>query len=174
MEERQRYPLEQLATIKQKRLEEAEKVLQEKKQALEKEQDKLSALEKERDEVKAHKIAKLTQLREKMDEGVSAPKIQQMKQYLKTVDEKLKIHDHKVQEQEKVVTSAEKQVEAAREDLFKKQKDVEKLKIHREEWDLEMGKIREQKEAAEGDEMGGAMHIIKKRAKKHKKHHNHG
>lgn len=174
MEEKQKYPLEQLVTIKQKRLEEAEKVLLEKKQALEKEQDKLSALEKERDEVKAHKIAKLTQLRAKMDEGVSAPKIQQMKQYLKIVDEKLKIHDHKVQEQEKVVAAAEKQVEAAREELFKKQKDVEKLKMHHEEWNADMAKIQEQKEAADTDEMGGAMHIIKKRAKKHKKHNNHG
>ena len=75
MEEPQGYPLEQIAIIKQKKLEEAEKTLRDKKSALEKEQEKLTAVEKDRDEVKDHRFAKLTQLREKMDAGTATDKI---------------------------------------------------------------------------------------------------
>src|ERR1700679_3899739 len=97
------YPLEQIAIIKQKKLDEAEKVLREKKKALEREEEKLATVEKERNEVKDHRFAKLTQLREKMDEGAPSDKIQQMRYYLKVVDEKLKLKEQKVKEQQKIV-----------------------------------------------------------------------
>lgn len=172
MEESRKYPLEQLASIKKRRLEEAEKILAEKKLALAKENEKLVQVEKNRDEVKTHRTNKLNQLREKLDAGTTSDKIQQMKYYLKIVDEKLKIEEQKVKDQKKLVENAEKQVETARQELFKKQKDVEKLKIHHEEWDEEMRKLVEQKEGIETDDIGGAMHIMKKRAKSHhpKKH----
>jgi flagellar biosynthesis chaperone FliJ len=169
MEEKQKYPLEQLAQIKQRRLEEAEKVLEEKKGVLAKEQEKLATLEKERDLVKEHRKSKLTQLREKMDEGAPATKITQMKQYLKVVDERLKIEERKVTEQKKVVENAEKQVEIARQDLFKKQKDIEKIKMHRKEWDEEMREVMEHKEGIETDEMGGSIHIRRKHKKDKKR-----
>ena len=167
MEERSKYPLQQVVQIKQKRLEEAEKVLEEKKSILTKEQQKLADLEKDRDTVKEHRMAKLKQLREKMDEGAPSLKITQMKQYLKLVDEQLKQKEHKVKEQQKVVTQAEQAVEAARQDYYKKQKDVEKLHIHQKEWNIERQREMEHKEAMEGDEMGSAMHTVKKRHKRH-------
>jgi flagellar biosynthesis chaperone FliJ len=168
MEESQKYPLDQLVAIKQKRLEEAEKVLTEKKAILAQEEEKLAALEKKRDEVKEHYDAKLKQLREKLDEGTATDKITQMKQYLKLVVEDLKIEENKVTAQLKVVANAQDQVELARQDLFKKQKDVEKLKIHHKEWTKEMNTIIERKEEVIGDEMGSAVHSIKKAEKKRK------
>lgn len=167
MEERHKYPLEQLVAIKKRRLEEAEKVLTEKKNALAKEEEKLASLELKRDEVKLHRDAKLMQFREKLDAGTTSDKIQQMKHYLKVVDEKLKVEDQKVKDQKKQVDTAEKQVEVARQDLFKKQKGIEKLKIHHKEWEAEMRELMEHREGMETDEMGGAMHIIKKRNKRH-------
>jgi flagellar biosynthesis chaperone FliJ len=152
------YPLEQIAIIKQKKLDEAEKVLREKKKALEREQEKLAAVEKERDEVKDHRFAKLTQLREKMDEGAPSDKIQQMRYYLKVVDEKLKAKEVKVKEQQKQVETAKQQVEVARNDLIKKQQDVEKMQTHRKEWEKEMHALAEHKEAMETDEMGAVLH----------------
>ena len=83
------YPLEQLMTIKKNRFDQAVKTLEEKKAILEKAYEKLYDLTQERDEVLSHKTAKLTQLRETLDEGTTTDKIQQMKVYLKTVDEKL-------------------------------------------------------------------------------------
>ncbi len=162
------YPLDQLVQIKQRRLEEAEKVLRDKKEALAREQEKLTQLEKKRDEVKAHYKSKLTQLREKLDAGTSSTKITQMKQYLKIVTEDLAQEEKKVEAQIKVVESAEKQVEEARQDLFKKQKDVEKLKIHHKEWKKEIHLEEERVENQEGDEMGSTMHHMKKTEKKRK------
>ncbi len=169
MEEQQGYPLEQLAIIKQKKLDEAEKTLREKKALLEKEQQKLVQVEKERDEVKEHRFAKLTQLRAKMDEGAPSDKIQQMRYYLKVVDEKLHAKEQKVKEQQKQVDNATQQVEAARLDLIKKQQNVEKIQMHRKEWEKEMKAIEEYKESVETDEMGSILHIRKNPRKKKKK-----
>jgi flagellar biosynthesis chaperone FliJ len=166
--EESKYPLEQLAIIKQKKLEEAEKVLREKKNALLKEQEKLISLEKERDKVKQHKDAKLTQLRQKLDEGTTSDKIQQMRQYLKVVEEQLKQKEGKVKEQKKQVDAAEKQVETARLDLLKKQQDVEKLQTHRKEWEKQLLAEIEQKEAIETDEMGSPLYSMRKKEKKTK------
>ncbi len=152
------YPLEQITTIKQKKLDEAERVLREKKALLEQEREKLLKVEKERDVVKEHKVAKLTQVREQMDEGAPSAKIQQMRYYLKVVDEKLKNHEMKVNEQKKAVTNAEGQVEIARDDLIRKQQDVEKMHIHRKEWEKERKLLEEQKENLEADEMGSVLH----------------
>lgn len=162
----EKYPLDQLALIKQKRLEEAEKVLREKKEALAKEEEKLAHLEKKRDEVKTHYQEKLSQLRAKLDEGTSTAKITQMKQYLKIISEQLVVEEGKVATQLKVVENARTQVEQARQDLFKKQKDVEKLNIHHKEWKKEMHALEEHREGAESDEMGSTMHHLKKTEKK--------
>ena len=96
-----RYPLKQLAEIKQKNLETAEINLRNKKRILEQEQTSLTKKEKERDLVKEHRIDKLQQLRDHMDEGAVPHKIEQMKQYLKLVDEKLAVKQQAVVEQKK-------------------------------------------------------------------------
>jgi hypothetical protein len=165
-----KYPLEQLALIKQKKLEEAERVLTEKKQQLIKEEEKLLSVQKERDEVKNHKMDKLTQLRQKLDEGTTTDKIQEAKRYLKVVDEKLSQKEIKVKEQQKQVDAAQNQLEEARKDLFKKQQAVEKLKIHRKEWEKEMRIVEAYQEGLESDEIGSAMHGRKRQNQaKHKK-----
>ncbi len=165
-----KYPLDQLAVIKQRRLEEAEKILKEKKEALAKEEAKLAELEKKRDEVKSHHQDKLTQFRAKLDEGTSTAKLQQMKHYLKLVAEQLSGEERKVDVQKKVVEQAATQVELARIDLFKRQKDVEKLRLHHKEWKKEMHIIEERREGVEGDEMGSTMHHLKKAEKKRRTH----
>jgi flagellar export protein FliJ len=165
------YPLEQVAIIKQKKCDEAEKALREKKKALEREQEKLAAVEKERDEVKDHRFAKLTQLREKMDEGAPSDKIQQMRDYLKVVDEKLKAKEIKVKEQQKLVETAKQQVEIARNDFIKKQQDVEKMQMHRKEWEKEMQALAQHKETVETDEIGSVLH--QRRQVSSKKTHRH-
>lgn len=164
------YPLEQLMTIKKNRFDQAVKALEAKKLILEKEYDKLYTLTQERDEVLQHKVAKLSQLRQAMDEGTTTDKIQQMKTYLKIVDEKLVEKEKKVTRQQSEVDKAQKQVDLATEELFQRKKDLEKLQMHREEWEKEVHYWIEQKEAAEHDEQGSATHLIRKReAEKRKK-----
>ena len=157
-----KYPLEQLATIKQKKLDEAERELNEKKGALIKEKEKLKKVEKIRDEAKEHKDEKLQQLRDELDQGTTSDVIQRMKLYLKVVDEDLFTKEQKVTEQEKQVAAAKVALEEARKIFFQRQKDVEKLKLHRKEWEAEMRIILAHEEEIVNDEIGSAMHIIKK------------
>ncbi|MES2199664.1 MAG: type III secretion T3S chaperone [Chlamydiota bacterium] len=148
------YPLEQVILIKQKRLEEAEKVLQQKKELLVKEEQKMKTVEQERDLVKHHKDDKLTQLRHELDTGTSSLKIQQMRLYLKEVEEKLKAKELKVKEQQKLLEAAIKAVEVARDDMLKKRQSTEKMDMHKEEWKKEQKVFEVQEEAAEADEIG--------------------
>jgi flagellar biosynthesis chaperone FliJ len=157
------YPLEQLAMIKKRRLEEAERVLKEKKLLLAKEQEKQKQLEEDRNTTFKHRAAKMKQLRDKLDEGTTSDKIEIMRDYIKVVDDELKQKEKKVQEQLKVVEAAEQAVEAARKDMIKKQHDVEKMKMHRKEWEKEMRVLEIHAEGVETDDLGTAMHSTKKR-----------
>lgn len=171
-----KYPLEQLALIKQKRLEEAEKRLKEKKQILEKEKEKLKKLEDECQKVFDHKKEKLDQLREEMDKGTTSDKIQIARRYLEVVEDDLKKKKKKVKDQLKVVEAAEQQVEIAKKDFYKKVQDVEKLHLHKDEWKKQIEHELLQKEATESDEMGSIKHtslkkerLAREEREKHKK-----
>lgn len=153
------YPLKQVIEVKQRRVTEAEKVVLEKKQALEKEQEKLAQREAERDKVKTHKVDKLKQLRNTLDEGTTSPKIQQMKAYLKVVDEKLKIEEKKVKDQQEQVKIAEKNLEQAQEELRKKRQEVDKLLTHKKDWEKETRKELEIIEGREQDELGSIIYV---------------
>lgn len=159
------YPLEQMIGIKKNRFDAAIKVLEEKKRILEQAYEKLYDLTQDRDQCRQHKMDKLTQLREALDQGESIKKILQGKTYLKIVDEKLLDKEKKVQEQQKVVDLAQKQVDLATDDLFQKKKDLEKLEMHKKEWLKENEYQLLQKEGLEQDEQGSSTFLARKREK---------
>jgi hypothetical protein len=161
-----KYPLEQIAQIKVKRLEEAEKLLKEKKRLLDVEEEKLKKAIEKRDLVKKHRQDKLQKFLDEMQEGTTSDKIITHERYLKKiVDEELKAEEKKVVDQKKVVTKAEEEVEKARKDRLKKNQDVEKLKLHKTEWEKEALLEEIKKEASETDEMGSNTHSLKKIAR---------
>lgn len=157
------YPLKQVIEVKQKRVEDAEKVVKEKQMALDKEKQKLAEREAERDKVKEHKQDKLKQLRDTMDQGTTSPKIQQMKAYLKIVEEKLKVEEKKVKDQKEQVVIAEKNLEQAKLDLQRKRQEVDKLLTHQKDWIKEMRKEQEIIEGREQDELGSIIHTVHQR-----------
>jgi flagellar biosynthesis chaperone FliJ len=159
------YPLWQVVEVKQRRVEEAEKIVQEKKLALEKEQNILKEKEEERDKAKNHHDDKLQQMRDEMDKGTTSPKIQQMKAYLKVVKERVAQEEKKVSEQKKQVETAEKNLEAAKNDLILKRMEVDKLKTHRSDWLKEMRKEQEIIEGREQDELGSVIFTTRNRRK---------
>jgi hypothetical protein len=160
-----KYPLEQLLLIKERRLEEAEKRLKEKKLILAKELEKLKKLEQEAQLTHDHMQDKVKQLDEEMNQGTYSHKIDTAHKYIKVVEDQLKQKKKKVTDQDKVVQTASQQVEIARKDLLKTQQDVEKLKIHKTEWKQGVMKELDYKEALEGDEIGSAKHLSLKREK---------
>jgi hypothetical protein len=157
------YPLEQLVSIKKNRFDQAVKILEEKKALLDKANAKLYALTEERDEVLKHKNAKLTQFRTEVDGGTTTGKIQQMKTYLKLVEEQLATKQKNVADQQKVVDAAKKQVDMATEEVIQRKKDLEKLEIHKKEWEKEVRYLTEQKEGLELDDQGSATHALRKK-----------
>lgn len=157
------YPLEQLVIIKKNRFDQAVKTLEQKKAILEKAYEKLYGLTQERDQVLTHKQSKLLQLREALDEGTTTDKIQQMRRYLTVVEEKLAEKEKKVVEQQKQVDLAQKQVDLATDELFQRKKDLEKLEIHKKEWEKEVQYWVEQKEAVEHDEQGAQAYNLRKK-----------
>jgi chromosome segregation ATPase len=152
------YPLEQVLDVKRKRSAEAEKVVAEKKRALEREQEKLKTAQEARDKVKTHYDDKLTQFRQLLDEGTTTDKIQQSKVYIKIVEEKLRAEQEKVKKQQSEVDNAQAALNVAREEWKMRQKEVDKIETHREEWlkealqELLVIEIREQ------DELGSIIH----------------
>lgn len=165
---RLQYPLEQVLEIKRKRVNDAERKLKEKIEALEKEKQLLEQKEKARDKVLQHRNEKLAQLRQEMDQAgtTTTAKIQQMKDYLKVVAERLKEEERKVIEQKKAVAAAEEQVALAREELRLRQMEVDKLTQHRKDWITLMKIEIEQEEDRVLDEIGEVIHQMHKRQKK--------
>jgi putative cell wall-binding protein len=157
------YPLKQIIEVKQKRVEDAEKVVKEKQLALEKEQKKLAEREAERDKVKVHKKEKLQQLRDTMDKGTTSPKIQQMKVYLKIVDEKLKVEEKKVKDQKEQVSIAEKNLAQAKLDLQHRRLELDKILVHQKDWEKEKHKELELIEGREQDELGSIIYSLHQR-----------
>lgn len=157
------YPLAEVLEVKQRRVEEAEKVVKEKQLALQKEEQKLADYEAEKKKVKDHYQDKLTKLRQILDEGTTSPTIQQSKAYLKVVDEKLKIEEKKVKDQTEQVRIAQKNLDEAIEQLRLKRQEVDKLLIHRQDWERMIRKELEIMEGREQDELGFLVHLSNSR-----------
>lgn len=160
-----KYPLSEVKRIKQNRFDQAQKILEEKKEELKTEEKKLKEVEQARDKVLEHKIEKLNQIRDELDAGTTSDKIQQMKTYLKIVETNLEEEETKVKEQQKQVEYAEKQVEQAVDEVFRRQKDLEKMQIHEKEWTAEARDEQQKKIESERDELG-SMTYEQKRKKK--------
>ncbi len=158
-----KYPLDQVMDIKEKRVEEAEKVVEQKKKELEKEKEKLKKCEEERDKVVQHKQDKMNQMREELDKGTTSDKITMMKNYIKTVDEKILVEEKKVEQQQEQVNVAIRNVEIAEEDLRMRRQEVDKLKTHKEDWIKQMKREMELEEEKEMDEIGQVLYALNQR-----------
>ena len=162
-----KYPLDQLMRIKKKRFDQAVQVLEEKTRKLKKEQEKLRRLEKERNEVRKHKAEKIKQFNEEFDMGTTSEKIKQKKIYLEVVGEKLAQKEKIVTDQKKVVQAVLKEFDLAKADMIQKKKDVEKLEIHKKQWQKEIKYFQEKEMEKEHDELGSSRYVVRKIKKNH-------
>jgi len=160
------YPLEQVIHIKKKRFDEAVKVLEAKKEILEKAYETLFDLTEEFTQADNHKKAKLEQIRQELDSGTTSEKILQMKAYFKNVEEEVKEKKKKVDDQQIIVNNAQEQVDIATDDLFQKKKDLEKLELHKKEWQKEENYKIQKKDQSEQDEQGSTSFNRLKREQK--------
>ena len=160
------YPLIEVIGIKKRRVDDQEKVVREKKVKLEQEEEKLKQRESERDKVLKHYNDKLDQLRHELDTGTTTDRIKMMKVYLKEVQERLKVEEKKVKEQKDQVELAQKDLDVAQKELKKRRQDVDKLNIHRVDWEKEAKLELELKEIDQQDEMGNVIFLKRMRQNK--------
>ncbi len=85
-----------------------------------------------------------------------------MRLYLKTVEENLKAKELKVQAQKKQLDLAAKAVEDAKQDMLKKNQEVEKMNLHKEEWMKEQQVKQAHAEASAMDEIATTMFTRKR------------
>ncbi|MCH9626805.1 MAG: hypothetical protein S4CHLAM2_04360 [Chlamydiales bacterium] len=161
-----KYPLEQVLAVKKDRVEKAERVVEEKKRALEVEEEKLKKVEAERDAVLNHHNDKLAQLRQVLDVGTTSDEVLQMKAYLKVVKEKLAKEEEKVQQQQQHVRAAESELEAAKEELNQRRIEEKKIETHKKEWEKEARIELAKEEAKEQDEIGQVLYESHRKKKK--------
>lgn len=160
------YPLAEVLEVKNRRVEIAELAVKEKKKLLEIEEEKLRQREAERDKVKDHYKAKMNQLRKELDEGTTSDKIDQMKVYLKVVQEHLAAEEKKVKEQKAQVELAQKNLDIAKAQLKDRERERDKIVTHRKEWTKETVKEMQVIETRAEDELGSTMYLSKFSQKK--------
>ncbi len=158
-----KYPLEQVLEIKIRRVNQAEKVVQEKKEILEKEQKKLRGYQEAYQKVEDHHKVKIDQLREALDAGSPSHKIEQIRVYIKEVKDKMYEEKRKVERQEKQVERATKELEAAQKVLKERRLEVDKLETHKGDWSAKELKELRRLEAKEQDEIGSLVFLSNKR-----------
>ena len=155
------YPLQEVLEVKIRRVEDAEKVVKEKIKALQDEEEKLKKRKEERDKVLHHYNDKLLQLRQEYDAGTTSDKIDRAKIYIKVVQERLKSEEKKVKDQQQQVGVAEKNLEIARNHLKERQREQDKIEMHKKEWEKATLKDIDLLQTREEDEVGSTMFLSK-------------
>lgn len=101
-----------------------------------------------------------------MDQGEPTSKIEQHKLHLKDLKERYLLAQSKLDAQKKVVKKAEEAVEVARKDYQQKEKELEKLHIHKSEWVQAMKLEEQKKEDVNMDDISTSAYTRKKRSHK--------
>lgn len=157
------YPLAEVMDIKCRRRDKAEDELRLRREELEKEKEKLKEVERIRDLALKHRNEKLAQLRHTLDTETDTDEIQRMKRYLEVCNERLAVEEEKVKAQKEQVELAEQAVALAKEELRRRQLEVDKLDEHKVAWTKLAKEELLQAEAAVMDEIGNILYEANKR-----------
>jgi hypothetical protein len=159
---KRKYPLTQIAEIKTRRLEEAEKILKQKRDELDIAEKDLLQKRKDLSATQKLKLEMIEKHFAKISKGTTSDVLKRHDEYMKEViGVKLSEQKKAVDDQKKVVKEAQKALEAARIDRLKKNQELEKIHIHKKEWTKEMKKEMDLEEADVADELGTSMHARK-------------
>jgi len=153
------YPLKQIAEIKKRRLEEAEKILRQRRDAFDKAEIELKERRKLLNESMNLKLEIIEKHYKKIENGTTADIMERHDHYIKEViNVKIAEEKKRVDAQKKVVKEAEAALELAKVDRLKKNQDLEKIYMHEKEWTTETRKEIDIEEAIVEDELGSIMH----------------
>lgn len=165
-----KYPLEQLVEIKQKRVDDAEKLLLEKKELLKVEEEKLKKCEEKVKRTQQHYDEKLDDFYGSFEgEGTTSTKINRLKDHLKATLEKLAEEKKAAEKQRGIRDEAQEAVNEAKAILDQRRIDLQKITEHKSAWIKEDQKEIKRLNAIEHDELGSAIHSQRQQNRKGKK-----
>lgn len=157
------YPLQQLLEIKEKRVEDAERILHEKKEALAREEEKLQkCIERERLAQKTYD-EQLDTFYNDFAGGTQSHKIKQRKEHLKTLLEQVKIEKEKTKKQREIRNKAEQEKDEAKAILDQRRIDLDKIEEHKKAWTKGDLEEKERLHIIEHDELGAMIHSRRKK-----------
>lgn len=165
-----KYPLEQLVEIKQKRVDDAEKLLMEKKELLKIEEEKLKKCQEKVRKTQAHYDEKLDDFYDSFEgDGTTSAKVNRLKDHLKATLEKLAEEKKAAEKQKGVRDEAQEAVNEAKAILDQRRIDLQKITEHKTAWIKEDQKELKRLDAVEHDELGSAIHSQRQKNRKGKR-----
>lgn len=158
------YPLLDVERIKQKRLEEAEKVLRKAREALALEEKQLAKDKKSLQEIIDRKKEIIEEYFAKFEkEKMTGEKIESTLGYVKNiVEEKIEKAKKKYEAQKTRVKKARDDLDVARHDHYLKNQDLEKIHLHYKDWLKEQKALGLLAEQNLMDELGSNIYTSKK------------
>ena len=151
----QKYRLQPVFDMKEKKKKDAEKALAETRKELLKQQKLLSDREQEWRNAIEKRQTYTAEFLAKMEKGMEQVRISQGKAYIEVLKQNIELAKKKVEEQKKVVHQWEKKVEAAVAKVMETTKDWKVIEKHKENWletakrESEMKEDKEQEEVAQ-------------------------
>ncbi len=159
------YPAEQILGLRQKAVEEAERLLRERRLATERERQKLAKLKEERLEIDRRKAAAQDEFQKRL--GQPGANIMMENERLVAYEKRCVVEaaakDAEIRQQDAEVKRAESREQDAKFELNQRIKELEAIKEHKKEWEKETRRELEEAEERKLEEIGEVMHTTRER-----------
>ena len=157
-----KYRLQALLTIKARLKKKAEMALARALIELKEAREKLEELEREKEEIVERWHEARDEMNREMQTGVAVKKGNVHVNFLRKLKEDEEAKQEEIEDQEHVVEDCELAVAAARREYIDAAKELQVMEKHKELWEKKVREEITRKEQKEMDELGGAIHQLRK------------
>jgi len=162
MAKKNKYRLQIVLDQKEEARDQAAKVLQEKKDALKREQEKADEIRQNLEATKSRREREYLEMTQgSMGGGIAVDDAQRRLNFIKSLDVKAKRLEEDLSLQVKRVKRAEQEVEIALQDLIQASRELQVMQRHKENWEKEVKRRQEEKDQNEMNEIGNVMYNAK-------------
>ncbi len=158
-----KYRLQALLGIRERAEEEAKRLFAETQAILREQEELLETLKQELEAMIADRLRRREEYSQKLASGEMKITDQSSAyRYIDRLKEKETDQKYKIEGQKETVRQAEMEVKRAKDALVHASQELKALLKHKEKWEMEIKKRRDQREADEMDEIGQTIHNFKK------------
>ena len=158
----QKYRLQALLTIKARLKKKAEMALARALMELKEAKEKLKRLEEEKEEIIEEWKEARAEMKRDEQAGISVKKSNVHVNFMRKLKEDEEAKQEEIEDQEQVVEDCETAVAVARRDYIDAAKELQIMEKHKELWEKKIKAELNRKEQKEMDELGSAIHQLRK------------